>query len=302
MSKETPKRREDVVGFDASRGGLLGGGVQGEEKRNAKRWKLAEFICLHAKDEVEAFARGNPLLHAYSIGDLDDFFWPHTIWYALREGGRVSQLVLLYTEQALPTVLAYAEKPVGPMRDLLRLLLPLLPKRFYAHLSNGVADVLADDYSIHAHGAYYKMGLTDRSRLAGIEGREAVALTTSDTADLLELYATSYPGNFFVPRMLETGFYFGVRRGSALVSVAGVHVYSKQYGVAALGNITTRPDHRGRGLATAVTAKLCEELLRAGIKHIGLNVKADNRSAVACYEKIGFEWVANYGEYTLELK
>jgi ribosomal protein S18 acetylase RimI-like enzyme len=263
---------------------------------------VADLICLHAKDEVEAFARGNPLLHVYAIGDLDDFFWPHTIWYALREGGRVSQLVLLYTGQALPTVLAYADKPVGPLRDLLCLLVPLLPKRFYAHLTEGVADVLADDYSIQAHGAYHKMGLTDRSRIAGFDGREAVALSAADTADLLALYAASYPGNWFVPRMLETGFYFGVRRGPALVSVAGVHVYSRRYSVAALGNIATRPDLRGRGLATAVTARLCQELLRGGIEHVGLNVKADNRRAITCYEKIGFERVADYGEYTLELK
>jgi predicted GNAT family acetyltransferase len=93
----------------------------------------------------------------------------------------------------------------------------------------------------------------------------------------------------------------GARRGDALVSVAGVHVYSREYRVAALGNITTRPDSRGQGLATIVTARLCQELLSAGIEHVGLNVRADNRSAVACYERIGFQRVADYGEYTVEL-
>jgi predicted GNAT family acetyltransferase len=102
--------------------------------------------------------------------------------------------------------------------------------------------------------------------------------------------------------MLQTGFYYGVRRGPDLVSVAGVHVYSRPYQVAALGNITTRPDARGRGLATAATARLCQELLRAGVEHVGLNVKADNRAAIACYEKLGFERVAGYGEYTVEPK
>jgi hypothetical protein len=90
------------------------------------------------------------------------------------------------------------------------------------------------------------MGLTDRSRAAAIDGSEAVALSAADTEELLALYAASYPGNWFVPRMLETGFYFGIRRGRALVSVAGVHVFSPQYKVAALGNITTRPDARGQ--------------------------------------------------------
>ena len=51
-----------------------------------------------------------------------------------------------------------------------------------------------------------------------------------------------------------------------------------------------------------VTARLCQELRRAGIESIGLNVKADNRGALACYEKMGFERIANYGEFTLEQK
>jgi ribosomal protein S18 acetylase RimI-like enzyme len=261
---------------------------------------MADVRCLHSKDEVEGFCRRNPALHLYALGDLDDFFWPHTTWYALREGGQVRQLVLLYTGQPLPAVLAYAEPPVGLMRDLLREQLRVLPRRFYAHLTEGVAEVLADDYRLQPQGAHYKMALTDRSRLAGIDGSEAVALSAADEDDLLALYRAGYPGNWFVPRMLQTGFYFGIRRGPALASVAGVHVYSRPYKVAALGNVATRPEARGQGLGTAVTARLCQELLRAGIECVGLNVKADNRHALACYEKLGFERVAEYGEYGVE--
>jgi hypothetical protein len=210
---------------------------------------LPDIVNLHAKDEVEAFCRNNPFLHVYALGDLDDFFWPYTTWYALRQEGRVQQLVLLYSDCSMPTVLAYAEPPLRAMCDLLRGLLQVLPRRFYAHLTEGVADILADDYRITSHGNYRKMGLTDRSRLAGLDGSEAMTLSAADREELQALYRASYPGNFFVPRMLETGCYFGIRRGGALVSVAGVHVYSPQYRVAALGNITTRPDFRGQGLA-----------------------------------------------------
>jgi ribosomal protein S18 acetylase RimI-like enzyme len=178
----------------------------------------------------------------------------------------------------------------------------VLPRRFYAHLTEGTATALTQDYRITSHGAHHKMGLTDLSRLDGMDGSEAVPLTTTDTDELQALYAASYPGNWFVPRMLQTGFYFGVRRGTQLVSVAGVHVYSQKYKVAALGNITTRPEFRGQGLATVVTTRLCQELRRAGIQSIGLNVKADNRGAIACYEKIGFKHVADYGEFSAELK
>lgn len=261
---------------------------------------MAEVVCLHEKAEVEEFCRRNPFLHLYALGDLDDFFWPHTTWYALREGGQVRQLALLYSGQSMPTLLALAEEPTGLMRDLVQDLARLLPRRFYAHLTEGVAEVLARGYRLQSHGTFHKMGLTDRARLAAFDTSDAASMSAADTEALLALYAASYPGNWFAPRMLETGCYFGVRGGQAVVSVAGVHVYSPKYKAAALGNITTRPDARGRGLATVATARVCQELLRSGIEHIGLNVKADNHSAIACYAKLGFERVADYGEYTVE--
>ncbi len=36
--------------------------------------------------------------------------------------------------------------------------------------------------------------------------------------------------------------------------------------------------------------------------HIGLNVKADNTSAIRCYEKLGFETTGSFGEFDVELK
>jgi ribosomal protein S18 acetylase RimI-like enzyme len=263
---------------------------------------MADVICLHAKEDVERFARRNLLLHIYALGDLDDFFWPFTSWFALRENGDVRQLVLLYIGVSIPTILAYAEPPADSMRELMAALVPLLPARFYAHLSPGIAEILAGKYRVESQGAYYKMGLTDRPRLARVDASEATRLSVADTEKLQALYAASYPRTWFVPRMLETGYYFGVRRGGALVSVSGVHVVSARYQVAALGNIATHPDFRGQGLATVATARLCQELLHDGIENIGLNVNADNPSAVACYRKLGFERIADYGEYALELQ
>jgi predicted GNAT family acetyltransferase len=121
----------------------------------------------------------------------------------------------------------------------------------------------------------------------------------SDISELEAFYRASYPGNWFDARMLETGYYYGLREEGEIVSVAGVHVYSPAYGVAALGNIATRPDLRGRGLASRVTARLCQALLDH-IPLIGLNVKADNRPAIASYRKLGFEAVGQYEEWALE--
>jgi predicted GNAT family acetyltransferase len=69
--------------------------------------------------------------------------------------------------------------------------------------------------------------------------------------------------------------------------------------VAALGNVATLPEARGRGLATAACARLCRVLLEDGIETIGLNVQAENDAAVRAYTKLGFRVVAPYVEVTL---
>lgn len=256
------------------------------------------LVSLHDKDEIEALLRRNTYLHLYSLGDLDDFFWGRTTWYGL--GGRCPP-VLLYAGAAPPVLLALADAPLDEPREQLRLVMPLLPRRLYAHLSPGLADVLGEEYRVASHGEHHKMGLTKPELLDGVDTSEVVPLGERDAHDLEALYRASYPGNWFDPRMLGTRHYYGIRRGGELVCAAGVHVYSPRYRVAALGNVATRPDRRGKGLATRASAKLCRALLRT-VEHIGLNVKADNAAAVACYERLGFERVASYEECSLEAR
>jgi predicted GNAT family acetyltransferase len=96
--------------------------------------------------------------------------------------------------------------------------------------------------------------------------------------------------------MLEDGVYYGVHEDGALVAAAGTHVVARGVGVAALGNIYTRPDRRGRGLATAVTAAVTGHLARLGIATIVLNVRDDNHAAIHVYERLGFRPYCNYFE------
>jgi ribosomal protein S18 acetylase RimI-like enzyme len=260
-----------------------------------------QAACLHSKDQIEALLRRNTFLHLYAIGDLDDFFWRYTTWYGLEDDHQLQQVVLLYTGSALPTLLAHLEEPVALMPPLLRSILHLLPRRVYAHLSPELIPVFAEDYHVRQHGLHYKMALTKPECLSAFDSSAVVPLSSADLDALTELYHVSYPGNWFDPRMLETGYYYGIRRGNRLVSVAGVHVYSQQYKVAALGNVTTHPELRGQGLGTIVCARLCQELLKT-VDHVGLNVKADNVGALASYAKLGFERIAVYEECSLDLK
>ena len=258
-----------------------------------------ETCCLHDKAEIEAFLRKNVYLHIYSIGDLDDFFWHNTVWYASKDGDDLQAVVLLYTVPPVPTLHAISEK-VDPMAELLRSVLHLLPGRFHAHLSPGLAEVFDERGSVESSEKNYKMALTDKSRIPDVDCSQVVCLTAADLDPMLRLYEEAYPGNWFDPRMLETGQYFGIRNENRLVSVAGVHVCSQEYKVASLGNIVTHPDYRGNGFAKSATARLCQSLTET-VDHIGLNVKADNTAALSLYEKIGFEIISFYYECTISI-
>lgn len=261
-------------------------------------------VTLHEKTEIEQFLRRHTYLHLYPLGDLDDFFWPYTTWYALKNTQGIQQLVLLYGGLDLPILLGIVEDDnvaLDNMRSLLQAIIPLLPRRFYALLSRDVAIVFANGYQTVPHGKHYKMALLHQENLKTTDISTVVTLTPSDLPALQSLYRIGYPGNWFDAHLLQTGCYFGIWRGSNLVSAAGVHVYSARYKIAVLGNVATHPDARGHGLATAVCAKLCA-WLSPTTEHIGLNVKADNTSAIACYQKPGFERLAEYHEYMFEPK
>ncbi len=259
-------------------------------------------VCLHDKSKIEAFLRGNVFLNIYGLGDLDDFFWPYTTWYALTDSEGIQAIALMYTGGSLPCLHALAEgDKVIYTEELLHCLIPILPRRFHAHLSLGLESILAEHYALRPHGRHYKMALTDKSLLSNFDTSGVEGLSMSHLSEIISLFKKAYPGNFFEPRMLETNQYCGIRRSGELVSAAGVHVYSRRYKVAALGNITTHPDYRGKGYGTTVTAGVCKSLLR-DIDYIGLNVKADNISAIKCYERLGFEVIDSYGEFEVELK
>jgi predicted GNAT family acetyltransferase len=145
------------------------------------------------------------------------------------------------------------------------------------------------------------MALLNETPISRLDCSGVARLDMKEFPAIQALYKESYPENWFDPRMLETGQYFGILEENRLVSIAGIHVYSPQYKVAALGNIATLPTHRNKGYGSQVTAKLCQSLKSEGIR-IGLNVKADNNAAISCYKRLGFETVASYGEFMIQRK
>ncbi|MFG2621599.1 GNAT family N-acetyltransferase [Streptomyces sp. NPDC048507] len=250
---------------------------------------------LHDRSALaDRFAR-DPALHLMELGDLDDLLWPHTSWYTVGEDGPVA---LLYTVGETPTLLGFTRpERAAALEELAEALLPVLPRRFLGHLTGTAAKALESAYEVRPQGTLLRMELTEPDRAARHPAGpwRPAPLSRADLPELTELFAQAYPGNWFDHRMLDTGQYVGARQDGRLVAVAGVHVHSLTYRVAAIGNVATHPRVRGRGAGGACVAELCRRLAR-GVDHIGLNVRADNATAVGLYRRLGFSEVTEITE------
>jgi ribosomal protein S18 acetylase RimI-like enzyme len=247
---------------------------------------------------LAAFFRRNARAHVYELGDLDDFDWPHTCWFGWEHGGRLEQVALLYSEPSVPVLIAIAEEPGASMVSLLGELLPTLPAVLDVHVSPPLLDVFRNRYEVEAAEPHLKLALA-RTDLLASSAAPVDLLGEDDLLELDEFYRAAYPETWFTPRMLATGRYVGIRHDGRLACVAGVHVHSPAWRVAALGNVATLPELRGRGLARAACAALCLLLLEDGIETIALNVRADNDAALAAYSLLGFEVATSYWEASL---
>lgn len=259
------------------------------------------FTFANDKERLWKHFQKDPVLFAYHIGDLDDFFFPQCQWaasYTTRRHPIVQDVVLVYHGGETPTVLAFGVD--SGYSQLVAETLDILPSRFFCHFQPECGEVFQSRYRGKPLGTHLKMRLDNVSGSDEQGDGNIVRLNRSDLESIEQLYARAYPGNYFTPRMLETGRYYGIKLDGRLVTVAGVHVVSDEYKIAVLGNIATDPEYRGRRLAYRVTHRLAGELRREG-KLVCLNVKADNPAAIRCYERIGFIVTHRYEEAVFEL-
>jgi len=253
------------------------------------------FIFTHNKERLLEHFRQDPVLFAYHIGDLDDFFFDRCQWAATYyKSTRIDECLLVYNGPATPTVLAFGLSNRFPA--LLDEALELLPERFYCHFLEPYRAHLAERYTEQPLGTHIKMKLGEFTPRHGDNDPHLIrSLTVNDLPELTTFYKAAYPESYFDARMLETGKCLGCFDDGRLLAAAGIHVFSEQYNVAVLGNIATLPEHRGNGLATQVTSHLVADLT-ADNRTIALNVKADNAPAIACYESLGFAKTHDYEE------
>lgn len=248
-------------------------------------WRTAR---LDDPTPIRDFLDRDRILTAYARGDLDAAFWPQTVFYgAFGATGGVEALALVYRGLDPAVFCAFgAPDGVAAILDTHD-----LPAEVYTLLPPALEPVFSARYTLHHPHQEWRMALDPGAfappplnGVAHLSGEHAAALT-----DLFRHAAE--PGEeivAFSPWQIEHGAFFGVWDEGALIAAAGTHVWSRAERVAAVGNVFTRPDRRGRGHAARCTAAVVRAALDAGLNPVVLNVRTDNAPAIHVYQKLGF--------------
>ncbi|MGW0834053.1 GNAT family N-acetyltransferase [Streptomyces prunicolor] len=120
--------------------------------------------------------------------------------------------------------------------------------------------------------------------LAAAPDPEAVLLGPADVPEMLDLVERTRPGPF-LPRTVELGTYLGIRRGGALVAMAGERLHPP--GWTEISAVCTDPAVRGEGLASRLILAVAHGIRERGETPF-LHTGAGNTSAIRLYESLGF--------------
>jgi ribosomal protein S18 acetylase RimI-like enzyme len=227
----------------------------------------------------------------YALGDLAPGFAAASEWFVSAQplgGVRDAQgLLLLYRAFDTPVLFT-----LGPPAAVAPLLDEIAGERaLYLSIRPDILPYIAARYRVSQLAAMWRMTL-DPADFCPVANR-ARRLCLADLPALEALFADGASHgeapDFFNAAMLADGVFFGLFEGSGLVAAAGTHLVAPGEGVAAIGNVYTRRDRRGRGLAAQVTAAVAAELLRHVLPlQIALNVNQANLAALRVYERLGF--------------
>jgi ribosomal protein S18 acetylase RimI-like enzyme len=229
---------------------------------------------------------------AYALADLDPHYAPDCTWYVQEDAA-----VLIYAGLTPPVLFAH-----GDPHHTASLMNQVPAGRYQFTLMGIHRDLLGGRLEPEVEKAMWRMAL-QASAFPSMETQAAVRLSSADLQAVLGLTA-EHPDrpDAFTADQLAQGVFFGLYIDDDLVAIAGTHVLTPEFGVAAVGNVFTRPDMRGRGLGTQVTAAVVRELMTNGLQTIVLNVAMDNHPAIRVYRKLGFWPYRGYYEGVALLK
>ena len=229
--------------------------------------------------------------NAYAIADLDPVHDEFTDWYLHKDS-------ILLRYRGLEPDLIFAS---GDPTVIESLFSELPPDNYQYALKEEVFDVVlrrtSDDPSILMWRMMHKPDplnfvMPDVVQVLSIEDLPNIELLMADHKDRPDS---------FMPAQLATGQFFGVYKSHDLIAMAGVHVCSEISSVAAVGNVFTHPEYRGKGFGTLTSTAVINKLRGQGIQTIVLNVSKENEAAIRAYSKVGFEFYCQYLEGTCRI-
>jgi GNAT superfamily N-acetyltransferase len=236
------------------------------------------------RDAIRAILSADPRWSLYALGDLAPGYFEHSEWHAASDPDPA--LLLLYRAVTPPVLFA-----MGDPQAVARLAEEIGEPAVYLHVQPETAQALAARYRFVERKPMLRMFL-DPARFRPETGARVVRLGSADATRVETLYADGRESgespDFFFPSMLDRGVFFGVEEDGDLAAVAGTHLAVPEEGVAAIGNVYTRRDRRGRGLSGCLTSAVAAEILRLRIPVVGLNVSQRNSAAIRVYERLGF--------------
>jgi len=220
----------------------------------------------------------------YALGDLTPGYSEHCEWFS---DSHERAILLVYRAFQTPVLFTLGEQRtvelvLGEVTQEPRLYLSIRPE---------IVPLIRARYEVEHEKAMWRMVL-DPARFRQERAERTVRLGADGVPAIERLYADGRVAgespDFFSPDMVSRGVFFGIREGDSLVAAAGTHLVAPAEGVAAIGNVYTRRDRRGRGLGGQVTSAVTAELQRMGVRTIALNVAQSNTPAIRAYDRIGF--------------
>jgi ribosomal protein S18 acetylase RimI-like enzyme len=240
-----------------------------------------EVRATRDRELLAEFLGSDRLFAAYALCDLDDREFGRTHWGVALDRGRPVAVVLEYLGSSPQPLFVMGEPGgvTGVLREIIR------PRTAYLAALPDLLDATAAVYRISEGPPMIRMWV-DRASFRPA-APTAVRLVSADVGDLNRLYDFGL-SSWLPSEAVANGVYYGARINGQLVAAAGTHVISRSMGLAAVGNVLTHRDYRGRGLAKIVTGAVTQDLLRF-CDQVVLNVRSDNVPALAAYRALGYQ-------------
>jgi ribosomal protein S18 acetylase RimI-like enzyme len=235
------------------------------------------------RDEAVEFLMRDRAWSAYALGYIDPSAGVPTSVLTAGSGGETESILV---QAQLPQLLSLF---AGGRREGIESTIEALP----ATPASGVFSIRGD--AVAAFESHLNVTTAHKMRrmvvrpgqLRPRRAGSPVRLGLDDIDPVKRLYGM-WTDAHQLPGQLSTGVYFGVYARDELIAVAGTHCVSREFGVGAIGNVLTHSDYRHRGLASATTTAVAEELFRLGCEDVVLNVRDGNEIAYRTYLRLGF--------------